>query len=215
MRFLILSLFLLLLSVQLTGQRLWNVSVEGSFAFEAGRWIHDRGKTPEGLAIGWDRGTLSILIPLEAGVNFHFKKWQFGAQYTRRHLFETYLIRSQTSMSNRELVPVSQDRVRMKSGSVSVAYELAHRGKFHFSPKLGLGLFDLQSTHFQAEDFGGQWFYTIAMVNELRFKRLGLLVQPQYVSYQFKPQTLATDGEDHNIFGFGVLFGLRYFILKP
>ncbi|MEO1435303.1 MAG: hypothetical protein AAFV80_07180 [Bacteroidota bacterium] len=215
MRFLILSVLVVLITVPLTGQSSWTISIEAGAAFEAGRWIHDRGKTPEGLAIGWDRGTLSGIVPLETGINVHYKKWQFGVQYIRRDLFETYLIRSQTSMSNRELVPVSQNLVRMKSGSVSVAYELAHRGKFHFSPKLGFGLFDLQSTHFQAADFGGQWMYTIAMVNEFRVKRLGILIQPQYVNYRFKPQTNPADGEAHNIFGFGVQAGLRFFILKP
>lgn len=186
-----------------------HLSLGGSLGGGIGWWIHDYGLEEDGLAAGYARTHFVALLSAGGEVGLSWRKWEAGINLRNYWMDENRLLESSDRRRDLNRVAVSETWVKWMNYHFWLRYAVVKGKRFRLAPHLGLGNFNLVTTHPEAATFNRRLSWEIGLDHEFALSRLKVFFRPQYSILEIWPDERRR-GEKHKIFGMGAQMGLRY-----
>jgi hypothetical protein len=94
------------------------------------------------------------------------------------------------------------------------SYALVHTGNYTLSPQLKAGIFRIQTTHPDKDNFGYKTFWEAGIRNEITFPQWHLIISPYFNTMTIQPREPVHEGEHHKIYSLGIMFGALWPLYK-
>ena len=108
--------------------------------------------------------------------------------------------------------PVSTGSVKFWMYSLETEYDWIKNKYYILSPKVGFGIFSINTLHPEKDNFGKKYFWKIGINNQVCFNNYDLLFECNWVSRTILPKTEKFEGENHKIYSVGVQAGIRFWL---
>ena len=182
--------------------------------FKTGWWIYHKGLSNGAVKndMGWDRTHYQPKISFEAGLTYRFKKIISTLFVSTSFYFEREMLEHEDFVPKRREYAISDGTVSFFEYGLQLSYDLINSGKFSLSPDLGIGLFEIETSHPQRDNFGTRYFWHFGIQNKIRKGNITWILAPQYQEMTIHPKEKVYQDEQHKIHGFGLNLGVRYWI---
>ena len=182
--------------------------------FKTGWWIYHKGLSGSngGDDMGWDRTHYEPKISFEGGVTYRYKKIISTVFVGASFYIENEMLEHEDFFPDRKKYAISEGAVDFLEYGLEVGYDLISGPKFQLSPNVGLGFFEIETSHPQKENFGSRYFWHLGVQSKIRKGNITWILAPQYQEMTIRPKEEIHKNEKHKIHSFGLNFGLRYWI---
>lgn len=182
--------------------------------FKTGWWIYHKGlsNATGGADQGWDRTHYEPKISLEGGLTYRYKRIVSTVFVSTSFYIENEMLEHEDFFPARKKYAISNGSVTFLEYGLAVGYDLINSRRFKLSPDLGLGFFEIETSHPQKDNFGNRYFWHLGIQSKIRKGDITWILAPQYQEMTIKPRAEIHKNEKHKIHSFGLNFGLRYWI---
>lgn len=184
--------------------------------FQSGWWLYNKGSTVPGQfnTESWDRTRHSLFLEFNGSILYKFKHFKLGLGYSHAMLDEWWMISSTDVTGVFDKYRIAERWVRFHKYHLIGELDLIQRRGFAFSPSLALGLFDIETIHPRADDFGLRLSMAVGMLCQFRLSQhMMVYITPTWERMDIWPQNPIAENEKHEFQSFGASAGIRLRVL--
>lgn len=185
-----------------------QVNITFGSGTSVGWWVQ-KSKFSQNNNVIADRSHFALAIPVNSSINYSFNDVNIGLVGTILFTNDDRIVLSEDKSFNDRTTQISNGWFSLSSFGIKFNYLFFSDSKISVAPEIQLGVFDIQTTHPNRQNFTNKIYYSAGVEITIKSQSHGLFITPNYTEYLMNDNTMGYT--KHNIYFVGIDFGYKYF----
>lgn len=189
-----------------------ELSLEVAAGASGGWWYYTQGHVDDNFDTnkGNAYSESTLTLPIETNLIYSLQRFDIGAGLNASFFVEDEIFGLGNQNASLNKIRVSDGAVTFLRVHLLAAYAILQRKIFTLSPQIKAGLFNIDTSYPDKDNFGAKTFWEAGVMNKISFSKCSLLIYPYYNSMHIHMRNPIQAGEQHKIYSLGIMFGTRW-----
>ena len=193
-----------------------TLSLEVLTGASGGWWYYTQGNLDA--AFDTEKGNAytesALILPVETNLRYTIKRFDVGAGMQYSIFAENEMFGLGNTDTDFNKLKISKNAVTFFKIHLLTSYALLQANNYTLSPQLKAGIFTINTTHPDRDNFGSKTFWEAGIRNEISFAKWRLLLSPYFNTMTIRPRQPLHEEARHKIYSLGIMFGAIWPLYK-